>query len=35
MLALWRDGYEVVEGVKAGRGKEGLAYKLSAGLFTG
>ena len=33
MLALWRDGYEVVEGVKAGRGKEGLAYKLSAGLF--
>lgn len=33
MLALWRDGYEVVEGVKAGRGREGLAYKLSAGLF--
>ncbi len=33
MIALWRDGYEIVEGVKSSRGKEGLAYKLSAGLF--
>lgn len=33
MYALWQEGYEVVEGIKAKRGKEGLAYKLSAGLF--
>lgn len=33
MYALWQEGYEVVEGIKAKRGREGLAYKLSAGLF--
>lgn len=33
MYHLWEDGYEVVEGVKRSRGKENLAYKLSAGLF--
>lgn len=33
MWALWKEGYEVVEGVKSARGKESLAYKLSAGLF--
>ena len=33
MLELWRDGYEVVEGVKASRGKESLAHRLSAKLF--
>ncbi len=33
MWKLWQEGYEVVEGVKSKRGKEGLAYKLSAGLF--
>lgn len=33
MYRLWEDGYEVVEGVKRSRGKENLAYKLSAGLF--
>lgn len=33
MWKLWKEGYEVVEGVKASRGKESLAYKLSAGLF--
>lgn len=33
MWKLWQDGYEVVEGIKSQRGKEGLAYKLSAGLF--
>lgn len=33
MWKLWQEGYEVVEGVKSSRGKEGLAYKLSAGLF--
>lgn len=33
MYRLWEQGYEVVEGVKASRGKEKLSYKLSAGLF--
>lgn len=33
MWKLWQEGYEVVEGVKSKRGKESLAYKLSAGLF--
>ncbi|MBP3352779.1 MAG: glycosyltransferase family 2 protein [Lachnospiraceae bacterium] len=33
MWKLWKEGYEVVEGVKSNRGKESLAYKLSAGLF--
>lgn len=33
MYKLWREGYEVVEGVKHSRGKEGGLYKLSAKLF--
>lgn len=33
MWKLWRGGAEVVEGIKESRGKESLAYKLSAGLF--
>ncbi len=33
MWELWKNGYEVVEGVKSARGKESLGYKLSAGLF--
>lgn len=33
MYALWQQGFEVIEGVKADRGKESLAHKLSAGLF--
>ncbi|MDL2301553.1 glycosyltransferase family 2 protein [Lachnospiraceae bacterium OttesenSCG-928-D06] len=33
MLALWRDGYEVVEGIKAKRGRESIGHKMSAGLF--
>ena len=33
MWKLWLEGYEVVEGIKADRGKERMAYKLSAGLF--
>ncbi len=33
MYRLWQDGYEVVEGVKSSRGRESLAYRLSAGLF--
>lgn len=36
MERLWREeGYDVVEGVKADRGKESVATKLSAGLFYG
>ncbi len=33
MYALWREGYEVVEGKKTSRGKESLLHKCSAGLF--
>lgn len=33
MIEKWRAGAEIVEGVKSDRGKEGLGYKLSAGLF--
>lgn len=33
MYRLWEQGYQIVEGVKANRGKEKLSYKLSAGLF--
>ena len=33
MYKLWKDGYEVVEGIKSSRGKESLAHKMSAGLF--
>lgn len=33
MYTRWQEGYEVVEGLKSARGKESLAYKLSAGLF--
>ena len=33
MWKLWREGYEVVEGIKLSRGKESLAHKMSAGLF--
>lgn len=33
MWELWKNGAEVVEGIKESRGKESLAHKLSAGLF--
>ncbi|MCI8800198.1 glycosyltransferase family 2 protein [Acetatifactor muris] len=33
MWELWKDGAEVVEGIKESRGKESLAHRLSAGLF--
>jgi len=34
MYRLWKEeGYQVIEGVKRYRGKESLAYKMSAGLF--
>lgn len=35
MYRLWQDGYEVVEGVKASRGKESFMHKLSAKCFYG
>lgn len=33
MYRLWQEGYEVVEGIKKSRGKEGKLHKASAGLF--
>lgn len=33
MWKKWQNGAEVVEGIKSGRGKESIGYKLSAGLF--
>lgn len=33
MYKLWKQGFEVVEGVKTSRGKEGLLHKLFARLF--
>lgn len=33
MYRLWQEGYEVVEGVKRSRGKEGFLYKLGAKFF--
>lgn len=35
MYELWKEGYKVVEAVKASRGKEGLLYKLFAKCFYG
>ena len=33
MYRLWQEGYEVIEGVKAERGKEGFLHKECAGFF--
>lgn len=33
MYRLWEDGYEIVEGIKADRGKEGAAYSFAAKCF--
>ena len=33
MYQLWQEGFEVIEGIKASRGRESIFYKLSAGLF--
>lgn len=33
MYRLWEEGYEVVEGVKADRGKESFAYRFAANAF--
>lgn len=35
MYHLWEQGYEVIEGVKKSRGKEGFLHKKSAGFFYG
>lgn len=35
MYSLWKQGYQVVEAVKASRGKEGFLYKLFAKSFYG
>lgn len=35
MVKQWRDGYEVVEGVKTDRGKESLMHKLFTKIFYG
>ncbi len=35
MIALWREGYEVVEGVKTSRGKESRFSRFTANLFYG
>lgn len=35
MVRLWREGAEVVEGVKSSRGKEKLSYRFCAKLFYG
>lgn len=35
MYNLWRDGYDIIEGVKSSRGKEGLIYKLMSKIFYG
>ncbi|MCL2086673.1 MAG: glycosyltransferase family 2 protein [Oscillospiraceae bacterium] len=33
MYRLWQDGYEIVEGIKARRGKETIFHKVFSGLF--
>lgn len=35
MVACWKDGFEVVEGIKTSRGKESLMHRLFAGSFYG
>ena len=33
MYALWKEGYQIIEGVKNSRGSETLTHKMSAGIF--
>lgn len=33
LLKQWQDGYDIVNAVKADRGKEGLSYRVMAGIF--
>lgn len=35
MYGLWQEGFEVVEGIKKSRGKEGIFHKMFAGMFYG
>lgn len=35
MYALWMEGYEIVEGIKNSRGKEGIFHKMFANTFYG
>ena len=35
MIAKWKEGAEVVEGIKKSRGREGIFHKLCAGIFYG
>ncbi len=35
MFELWKQGYDVVEGIKSSRGKENIFYKIFAGIFYG
>lgn len=35
MFAFWKDGYDIVEGIKSDRGDEGKLHKLFAGAFYG
>lgn len=35
MFELWKQGYEVIEGIKTNRGEEGLVHKAFANLFYG
>lgn len=35
MYAKWKEGYEVVEGIKSSRGKESIFHKMFAGMFYG
>lgn len=35
MYKLWQDGYDVVEGIKSSRGKEGIIHKMFVKIFYG
>lgn len=35
MYKLWKEGYEVVEGIKTDRGKESIFHRMFAGIFYG
>jgi len=35
MFELWKQGYDVVEGIKSSRGKENIFHKVFAGIFYG
>lgn len=35
MYRLWENGYDVIEGIKSSRGKEGIFHKMFVGIFYG